>query len=75
MELRLGKYKHYKGKFFEVIAVALDHDSLEEFVVYKSLEDSEVFNAGTMWVRPRKAFFEAVIVEGKEIPHFVYIQE
>jgi hypothetical protein len=75
MELKIGKYQHYKGRTFEVIAIGMHHDTLEEFAIYKSLEDSEVFSAGTVWVRPTKAFFEAVIVEGKEIPHFIFLED
>ncbi len=32
--MKLGKYKHYKGKEYEVIGVATHSETLEEVVVY-----------------------------------------
>lgn len=36
-EIKSGKYKHYKGKFYEVIGLAHYSETLEEFVVYRAL--------------------------------------
>lgn len=71
--LQLGKYQHYKGKFYEVIAVAKHSETLEEMVVYRALYDSEEFGKNALWVRPEKMFFENVLVDGKEIPRFKYV--
>ncbi len=35
--LKLGKYKHYKGKDYEVIGVAKLEATLEDMVVYRPL--------------------------------------
>jgi cyclomaltodextrinase len=68
--LKLGKYRHYKGKEYEVIGVAKHSETLEEVVVYRALYDE-----GQIWVRPLRMFlleFE-VEVEGKKMPRFEYI--
>jgi len=63
-KLQTGKYQHYKGTFVEVISEALHSETKEPLVVYKHLED------GQMWVRPLKMFLETVTVNGKEVPRF-----
>ncbi len=68
--MKLGKYKHYKGKFYEVIGVARHSETLEELVVYKALYDSEEFGENAIWVRPKAMFIEMVNIDGKEIPRF-----
>jgi hypothetical protein len=71
--LKLGKYQHYKGKFYEVIGVARHSETLEELVVYRALYDSEEFGKNALWVRPKSMFLENVNVGGREIPRFRYV--
>ena len=71
--IKKGKYQHYKGKLYEVIDVARHSETLEELVVYKALYDSPEFGNNSIWVRPKEMFFETVIVDGKEIPRFEYL--
>jgi hypothetical protein len=68
--LKLGKYRHYKGKEYEVIGVAKHSETLEELVVYRALYGSE-----QIWVRPLEMFIEEVEVNGKKIPRFCYINQ
>lgn len=70
MKLQLGKYKHYKGKDYEVVGVAKHSETLEELVVYKALYQNTESN---LWVRPLKMFTEMVVVDGKEVERFQYI--
>ena len=72
-KLKIGKYRHYKGKFYRVIGVAKHSENLEEFVIYVSLYDSKEFGKNVMWARPKKMFFETVIVDGREVPRFKFI--
>ncbi len=69
MKMKLGKYKHYKGKFYEVIGIAKHSETKEELVVYKALYDSR-----ELWVRPKKMFLEKVIIDGKEVSRFEFIE-
>lgn len=72
MNLKPGKYKHYKGKFYEVIGTARHSETLEELVVYKALYQPEGEN---LWVRPLKMFTEEIIMDGKSTKRFEYIGE
>jgi len=72
MALKIGKYKHYKGKPYEVIGIARHSETLEELVVYKALYQNEGEN---LWVRPLKMFSEEVEIEGKKMPRFEFLGE
>ncbi len=67
-EIKLGCYRHYKGKEYEVIGVAKHSESLEDYIVYKALYDEE-----QLWVRPRELFLRPVKVNGVEQPRFEYL--
>lgn len=68
--MQTGKYKHYKGKFYEVIGTAKHSETLEEVVVYRTL-----YGDFDLWVRPKKMFEESVVIEGKTMPRFEYVGE
>jgi cyclomaltodextrinase / maltogenic alpha-amylase / neopullulanase len=70
--VRPGRYKHYKGKVYEVIGVARHTETLESLVVYKALYDSPEFGPEALWVRPLAMFLEKVAVDGKEVARFEY---
>jgi hypothetical protein len=73
LELKLGKYQHYKGKFYEVLFVARDSETKEEIVVYRALYDDPKYGKNALWTRPKEMFFENVIFDGKQVPRFKYI--
>jgi cyclomaltodextrinase len=68
--IKPGKYRHYKGKEYEVISTARHSETLEEMVVYKALYQKEGEN---LWVRPVKMFLEEVEVEGKMVKRFTFL--
>lgn len=68
--LKLGTYRHYKGKNYEVIGIAKHSETLEELVVYQKLYDDH-----GLWVRPLGMFMENVVVGGKTMPRFEFIGE
>lgn len=70
MNLKCGKYKHYKGKEYEVVGIARHSETLEELVIYKALYQEEGKN---LWVRPLKMFLEEVEIEGKKMPRFEFL--
>lgn len=75
-EVKLGKYQHFKGKFYEVIGIARNSENPnEEFVVYKALYDSEEFGNNAIWIRPKQMFLETVNKDGEEIPRFKFVEE
>jgi len=65
MKIELGKYKHFKGGEYEVIGIAKHSETLEDFVVYKSL-----YGKKDLWIRPLKMFLEKVTINGKKIRRF-----
>jgi len=66
--MKLGKYKHYKGNFYEIIGIAKHSETLEELVVYKAL-----YGEKGLWVRPLSMFSEEVEVDGKKVLRFQYV--
>ena len=74
-ELKLGKYKHYKGKEYEVIGIARHSETVEELVIYKALYYSEEFGINALWARPKSMFLENVTINNKKLPRFKFIDE
>lgn len=67
-EIKLGKYRHFKGNEYEVIGTAKHSETLEEYVVYKAL-----YGEGGLWVRPASMWNETVERDGKVFRRFEYI--
>ena len=68
MELKKGKYKHFKGNEYELIDIAIHSETLEEMVVYRPL-----YGEGKLWVRPASMWNEEVIHNGEKVKRFSYI--
>lgn len=68
MEVKLGKYRHFKGNEYEVIGIAKNSETLEEFVVYKAL-----YGNYDLWIRPIEMFTETVEKDGIKQERFKYI--
>lgn len=73
--MQLGKYKHYKGKDYDVIGVATHSETLEEMVIYKALYNIEGKGMNSLWVRPKKMFEETIEVNGLIMNRFQYLPE
>ena len=70
MDIKPGKYRHFKGNMYEVIGVAKHSESLEEMVVYRAL-----YGSGDLWVRPVSMWNETVERDGKTFKRFEYVEE
>jgi hypothetical protein len=74
-KIKLGKYKHYKGKYYRVICEAIHSETLEIFIIYKALYHSKKFGKNSIWIRPKKMFLEKVEINGKKVPRFKLINK
>ena len=70
MDIKLGKYRHFKGNEYEVVSIAKHSETLEEMVVYKDLK-----NDSKVWVRPAVMWNETVERDGKIFKRFEFIGE
>ena len=69
-----GIYRHYKSKemLYEVIAEAINSETLEEMVIYKSLYKHGEYDIGTIWARPKALFVSKVPEDAKNTNNQVY---
>lgn len=69
-QLKPGRYRHYKGKDYQLIDVATHSETLERLVVYRPLYGDQA-----LWVRPVTMFCEQVEVDGQTLPRFRFVGE
>ena len=69
-EIKMGKYRHFKGNEYEVIALAKHSETLDPMVVYRAL-----YGEGGFWVRPAAMWNEVIERDGKVFQRFTYIGE
>ncbi|GFO69124.1 hypothetical protein GMLC_27030 [Geomonas limicola] len=67
MFVQPGRYRHYKGNFYQVIGVARHSETEEPMVVYRQLYGNQ-----ELWVRPLEMFLETVLVEGRAVARFQF---
>ena len=67
-ELALGRYRHYKGGEYTVIAVAQHSETGETLVVYRP-----EYGDRELWVRPLSMFQENVETPDGVVPRFALI--
>ena len=58
--MKPGKYRHYKGREYELLCTAVHSETLEPMVVYRALYDDM-----KVWVRPLSMW--------NEVKRFTYI--
>ena len=66
--IKPGRYRHFKGKEYEVLGVARHSETDEELVVYRAL-----YGDFGLWVRPARMWNETVERDGKTFRRFTYI--
>ncbi len=67
-EIKLGRYRHFKGNEYRILYIAKHSETLEEMVVYQAL-----YGEGGVWVRPASMWNETVERDGKVFKRFTYI--
>lgn len=65
-----GKYRHFKGNEYELIAVATHSETMEPMVVYRAL-----YGEGGLWVRPLSMWTEHVDRDDYHGPRFRPVNE
>lgn len=64
-----GKYRHYKGKEYEVLSMATHSETLEPMVVYRAL-----YGSGKIWVRPAAMWKDRIETEHGTVERFTRIE-
>ena len=67
-EIKLGRYRHFKGNEYEVLHLAKHSETQEPMVVYRAL-----YGERGVWVRPASMWNETVERDGKTYRRFTYI--
>ena len=68
VNIKKGKYKHYKGKFYEVIDLVRHSEDESLLVLYRPL-----YGEGLLWVRPYDMFIGQVQTQNGERKRFAYV--
>lgn len=63
-----GRYRHYKGQEYELLAEAEHTETGEVFVVYRAL-----YGDHSVWIRPKDMFCETVRVDGRRRQRFALV--
>jgi len=75
--MRTWKYRHYKGKDYEVMDVVCHSETSEKMVLYRALYEcpdlEEEYGIYPLFVRPYDMFFEELEYEGELVSRFQYI--
>lgn len=69
-EIKIGRYRHFKGNEYEVLYLAKHSETLEKMVVYRAL-----YGEHGIWVRPASMWNETVERDGLTHIRFSYIGE
>jgi len=67
-EIKIGRYRHFKGNEYEVLYLAKHSETLEPMVVYRAL-----YGEHGVWVRPASMWNETVERDGRTYVRFTYI--
>ena len=68
--IRPGRYRHFKGREYEVIGIARHSETEAPLVVYRKLYDDL-----SLWVRPADMWNEEVVRDGRTYTRFVRMDE
>ena len=69
MDLKPGRYRHYKGGEYAVYGVPTHSETEEPMAVYRPL-----YGDRALWVRPLSMFEETVERDGETVPRFAFVE-
>lgn len=69
-KVKIGIYKHYKDKYYEVIGEAMHTETCKTLVLYCNLNNRDM-----IYARPVDMFYQNVLVDNALIPRFKYIRK
>lgn len=64
-QIRPGRYRHFKGKEYQVLCLAKHSETSESMVVYQAL-----YGERGIWVRPANMWNEQVELDGRLMRRF-----
>jgi len=67
--LKIGKYQHFKGSYYQVLHLARHSETEEYLVVYHPANTPE-----DLWVRPLTMFDETIVRDGISLKRFTFIE-
>lgn len=65
-----GKYRHYKGKYYDVLGEARDVDTQESYVIYR-----QDYGDKHWWIRPQNMFLDKINNNYVEICRFYKVKD
>lgn len=68
LKIQPGRYRHFKGREYEVLYVATHSETMEPMVVYRAL-----YGERGIWVRPASMWNEVVTRDGVSALRFTYV--
>ncbi len=67
--IRPGRYRHFKGREYEVLGIARHSEDESPMVVYRPL-----YNDSGLWVRPADMWNETVVRDGRTYTRFLRVE-
>lgn len=68
LDIKPGRYRHFKGNEYRVLYLARHSETLEPMVVYQAL-----YGEHGIWVRPASMWNETVERSGQRLRRFTYL--
>lgn len=67
-EIKIGRYRHFKGNEYQVLYIARHSETLEPMIVYQAL-----YGERGIWVRPASMWNETIERDGNTHKRFEYL--